>query len=216
MKKYIIVQPTQLHRPRRAAWAILLLSGICLTGCETAPVGVSSPPVGAVPAHAETIVLREGDTLNISFPTSPALNSSGQIQRDGNLSLPLIGDVPAAGLTLETLRANLVKRYEPQISSKEILVALSSSSFPVYLTGYVLRPGKIISAQPITVLEAVMEVGVDYTTANLKAVRVIRRENGVSHSYVLNLKLILDGKDTEPFYLKPEDVVYVPEKFSMF
>lgn len=216
MNKKSNVQPSLFSHPERAAWAILLLAGICLTGCGTARVDLPSPPVASAPAHAETIVLREGDTLNISFPTSPALNNSEQIQRDGNISLPLIGDVPAAGLTLDKLRANLVKLYEPQISSKEILVALQSSSFPVYLTGYVLRPGKITSAQPITVLEAVMEVGVDYTTANLKAVRVIRRENGVSHSYVLNLKLILDGKDTEPFYLKPEDVVYVPEKFSLF
>jgi len=216
MSKNQTIKLAVFPRPARPAWAILLLAGICLTGCETARVGPPSPPAAAVPPHAETIVLREGDTLNISFPASPNLNNSQEIRRDGNISQPLIGDVSAAGLTLEQLQARLVKLYEPQISSKEILVALQSSSFPVYLTGYVIRPGKIISTQPITALEAVMEVGVDYTTANLKAVRVIRREHGVSHSYVLNLKLILDGKDTEPFYLKPEDVVYVPEKFSMF
>ena len=54
------------------------------------------------------------------------------------------------------------------------------------------------------------------TTANLKDVRVIRNENGVMKKYSLNLKLILDGKSSQPFYLKPSDIIFVPERFSFF
>ena len=129
----------------------------------------------------------------------------------------MVGEVQAAGETPNDLQQNLIKLYAPQISSKEVIVTVESSAFPVYVTGCVIRPGKISSDKPMTALEAVMEAGgFDYAKANLKSVRVIRREEGVSKSYTLNLKLALNGKEDKPFYLKPSDIVYVPEKFSWF
>jgi protein involved in polysaccharide export with SLBB domain len=92
-----------------------------------------------------------------------------------------------------------------------------SSSFPVYVTGCVLAPGRVLSDQPITALEAVMQAGgFDYSRANLRKVHVIRRENDTSQSYVLNLKGVLKGDDKNDFFLQPNDIIYVPEKFSWF
>jgi hypothetical protein len=85
------------------------------------------------------------------------------------------------------------------------------------VTGCVIRPGKVSSDQPITALEAVMGAGgFDYAKANMKEVRVIRRENGASKSYVLNLKLVMQENDEHPFFLEPNDIVYVPERFVWF
>jgi len=107
--------------------------------------------------------------------------------------------------------------YAPQLTSKEVIVEVLNSSFPVYITGAVLRPGRISSDHPITALEAIMEAGgFDYTKANLKDVVVIRQEGNQTRNYTLNLKLIMDGKSSDPFYLKPADIIYVPEKFSWF
>lgn len=58
--------------------------------------------------------------------------------------------------------------------------------------------------------------GFDYTKANQRAVIVIRHEEGQVKNYTLNLNLVLQGKPSIPFYLKPSDIVYVPEKFSWF
>ena len=108
-------------------------------------------------------------------------------------------------------------RRASQISSKEVIVFVQSSSFPVFVSGAVIHPGKILSDHPITALEAVMEAGgFDYNTANLKSVKVIRNENGVMKNYVVNLKSILDGNANKPFYLKPSDIVYVPERLQIF
>jgi protein involved in polysaccharide export with SLBB domain len=83
----------------------------------------------------------------------------------------------------------------PQLSSKEVTVEVQSSSIPVYVTGAVLRPGKITSDHPITALEAIMEAGgFDYTKANLKAVVIIRQEGNQTKKYNLNLKLEMEGK----------------------
>ena len=85
--------------------------------------------------------------------------------------------------------------YAPQLTSKEVTVEVQSSSFPVYVTGAVLRPGKISSDHPITALEAIMEAGgFDYTKANLKNVEVIRQEGNQTKNYILNLKRVMEGK----------------------
>ena len=140
-----------------------------------------------------------------------------QIRRDGKITLPLVGEVEAVGLTPDGLKQKVVELYGTQIASKEVNVSLQTSTFPVFVNGSVIHPGKILSDHPITALEAVMEAGgFDYNTANLKNVKVIRNEKGSLKNYRLNLKAILDGKSDQPFYLKPGDIVFVPERFQMF
>jgi protein involved in polysaccharide export with SLBB domain len=69
----------------------------------------------------------------------------------------------------------------------------------------------------MTPLEAIMEAsGFDTAKANMKAVTVIRRENGHTEHHKLNLKRVLQGKETEDFELKPSDIIFVPERFSWF
>jgi len=229
---------------RSQAWLAALALGIAvltlMSGCETGPspfddaqtaatnspqpttpkqtpaVSTSAPTVPANSAPA-AYVLREGDILKVSFPGSPNLNSQQQIRSDGKITLPLIGEVNAAGLTPDALQKKLMDLYAPQLSTKEVTVEVQNSSFPVYVTGAVLRPGKISSDHPITALEAIMEAGgPDYTKANLKDVKVIRQEGNQTKNYILNLKRVMDGKESEPFYMKPSDIIYVPEKFSWF
>ena len=173
----------------------------------------------AAPAtnNPASYTLREGDILKISFPGSPNLNNQQQIRTDGKIQLPLIGEVDAAGLTPDALQKKLMSLYAPQLSPNEVTVEVQSSAFTVYVTGAVLRPGKISSDHPITALEAIMEAGgFDYIKANLKNVEVIRQEGNRTKNYRLNLKRVMDGKVSEPFYMKPADIIYVPEKFSWY
>jgi polysaccharide biosynthesis/export protein len=217
MKKYTTVKYSFTHLLPLLKFSMLLLAVFAFTGCQTSKLSESSKQIVSDQSHSEIITLREGDDLKISFPGSANLDTTQQIRRDGKISLPLVGEVQAAGETPDDLQENLIKLYAPQISSKEVIVTVESSAFPVYVTGCVIRPGKISSDKPMTALEAVMEAGgFDYEKANLRNVRVIRSENGVSKSYTLNLKLALNGNEDKPFYLKPSDIVYVPEKFSWF
>ena len=69
----------------------------------------------------------------------------------------------------------------------------------------------------MTALEAVMEAGgPDYAKANLKNVRITRLEAGQFRTFTVNLKEELEGKETQPVYLKPSDIIKVPEKFTWF
>ena len=176
--------------------------------------GAQSAPAAIV---TEAITLREGDVLKISFPGSPNLNKTATIRRDGMISLDLVGEVKAAGKTPADFEKELLDLYSTQLVSKQVTVEVQSSSFPVYISGSVLRPGRIVSDHPITALEAIMEAGgFDYVKADLKQVQVTRREAGGTRKYILNLKREMDGKGGEPFYLKPADIIYVPEKFNWF
>jgi polysaccharide export outer membrane protein len=217
MNKNLLTKNSLIHRSGLVNFSILLLAAFTFTGCGTTQLDEPAKKPVAEQPHSETIILREGDVLQISFPGSANLDTNQKIRRDGKIALPLVGEVTAAGLTPDELQDNLVKLYAPQISSKEVIVELESSSFPVFVTGCVVHPGKVLSDHPMTALEAIMESGgFDYTKANLKSVKVIRRKNDASENYTLNLKAVLDGSDHKPFYLEPSDIIYVPERFSWF
>jgi polysaccharide export outer membrane protein len=201
-------------KSRMLVAGLLVLAAVAFTGCVTEPPSVIA---NAGKGGSDLVILREGDTVKISFPSAPNLDATQQIRRDGKISLSLVGEVDAVGLTPDGLREKLAALVGPQIGSKEVNVALQTSTFPVFVNGSVMRPGKILSDHPITALEAVMEAGgFNSETANMKAVKVSRIEDGKYKNYQLNLKEILDGKNSQPFYLKPGDIVFVPERFQMF
>jgi polysaccharide export outer membrane protein len=165
----------------------------------------------------DSIVLREGDTIRVMFPGSPSLNTSQQIRRDGKITLPLLGEMKAAGFTAVELEKEVLKIFGAQLVNKEVNVIPESTAYWVFVTGAVGRPGKIVFDRPISALEAVIDAGVDYTKANLKKVTIIRRPEGrQAQYYQLNLKRELQGPAIAPFYLQPSDIVFVRERFSWF
>jgi polysaccharide biosynthesis/export protein len=213
-----------LNRNFPARIAILLVAAIialCSVGCTT------TSPVAAAEQAAQTqmaatqapdvVALKEGDVLKISFPSVPSMDTTQPIRQDGRITLPLIGEYAAAGKTTDSLSAELLQQYESQLVSKEVNVTLISSSYTLYVTGAVLRPGKIVTDRRITAFDAIMEAGgFDKTRANLKEVVVVRQEDGQTRSYTVNLDQVLSGGASAPFYLKSFDTVYVPTKFNWF
>jgi polysaccharide export outer membrane protein len=188
-----------------------------LTGCQTSKThsaGNSSLP----PKDSKDIVLREADVLKITFPGTENLDTIQAIRRDGKITLPMVGEMTAAGKTPVDFEKELVERYSKElVSYKDITVTVQSSTFPVFITGAVARPGKIIADHPMTVLEAIMESGgFDYQRAKMTAVKVIRTQDGKTHNYTVNLKGVINSSAIDIFYLQPNDIVYVPSKITWF
>ena len=180
----------------------------------------STPPSSGVPAHIPTDVqvLSAGDVIKISYPGTTSLpETEQQIRRDGRINLTIIGEVKAADKTPGELEKELIQAYSSQLTSKEVKVTVVTSAFAVYVGGAVMKPGKIMPPRALTVLDAIMEAGgFDETRANKKEVRVIRQEGSQVKTYYVNMKDVLNGVQSEPFYLKAHDTVYVPEKISWF
>jgi polysaccharide export outer membrane protein len=196
-------------------FAIALVFG-CQTPGQSGGSSALTPTAGNNRPD-NSIVLREGDTLKVTFPGAAKLDSLQQIRRDGKIVLPVFGEITAVNLTPAELEKQIVQQFGSQLVSKEVTVTLESSQFGVFINGAVLKPGKITSNRPITALEAIMEAGgFDYAKANLKAVKVIRTEGSSVKNFSLDFRGVLDGKNSEPFYVKPSDIIYVPEKFTLF
>lgn len=195
-----------------ATASLLVLAG--LTGCQTQNAAV---PTALESQAAEAQTIREGDVLKISFPGTQSLDSQQTVRRDGRITLPMVGEVRASGKTPSDLEKELLGLYASQLVSKEVSVTVVQSTFVVFVSGSVMRPGKLISDHPMTALEAVMEAG-GFTSskADSKNVVVIRNESGKTKNYSIDLKQILEGRSNEPFYLKPNDIIYVPERFTWF
>jgi polysaccharide biosynthesis/export protein len=215
----IKIKKDPIHQLRLVRFSALLIATLfALAGCKTDQF--VEPPQKTVSdqPHLDTIILREGDAVKIAIPDSPNLDTTQSIRRDGRITLPLVGDVVAVGITADQLQQNLIKLYSTQISSKELTVTVVSSSIPVFVTGAVMHPGKVLFDHPIMPLEAIMEAGgFDVTKADMKDVKVMRyNKEGRVETYFFNLNDLMKGKKIESFYLKPFDIITVPEKFNWF
>lgn len=198
-------------RVARALFATFALA--LITGCSTRP----AQTVSAIRVEPTVQQLNAGDVIRISFPGAQNLDTTQQIRRDGKVNLYMIGEVTAADKTPDTLERELVQAYSKELLSKEIKVTVVSSSFAVYVTGAVVRPGKILPDRAVTALDAIMEAGgFDNTRANTREVKVLRQVDGQIENHTLDLRAVMEGRQTQPFYLRSHDVVIVPEKFSWF
>ena len=162
------------------------------------------------------VSLTVGDVVKLSFPATPELNTAQKIRVDGKINAPMIGEVDAAGKRLGTFQDELAVLYKPHLKNNEVIVTLESSPVPVYVSGAVSKPGKIILDRPMTVLEAIMEAGGFGPMANMRKVRVIRLTKGQHHTQIVDLNPAMTGQPTKAFYVRADDVIYVPERAVNF
>jgi polysaccharide biosynthesis/export protein len=229
VKNFISIGKTRSLLARIFYFLLPLAVIITITGCQTDTLDTGVPSTGPQSAshpgspstnqiQSATLTLREGDTVKISFPGSPTLDTTQQIRTDGKIVLDLVGEVPAAGKTPEELKSDLLKLYDSQLTTKQIFVTVQSSTIQFYVIGAVLRPGPVTVDHPISVLDAIMEAGgFDETKANLKGVVVIQQQDGRTSRKVINLKKAFAGQEESPLMMiKQGDIVFVPERFTWF
>lgn len=171
-----------------------------------------APPIPAeVYRSRPSTTLAPGDTINVTFSGAPELNTTQKIQANGKVSLPTIGDVKASGRTITGLQSTLTSLYQPHLQDPTVVVALEEAAAGVYVSGEVLKPGKVPLDRPMTALEAIMEAGGFSKFANPKKVYVVRNEGGKNKRYVLNMNDALSGMGSSAFYVRPYDVIYVKQ-----
>jgi polysaccharide biosynthesis/export protein len=178
-----------------------------------------SPPTRGITAKdmvPTVLQLAPGDSVEITFPGATNLSGVHRIGPEGAITMPFVGQVEAAGKTAQELQADLLKLYEKELQDKEVIVTLVGSANIVYVTGAVGRPGRVEMARPMTALEAIMEAGGFTDTANRKKITIIRYEGDQNTTCTLNLEPLLSGGPVPPFYLRPRDIVHVPQKVQWF
>jgi polysaccharide export outer membrane protein len=171
------------------------------------------------PTEEEAAALGPGDLVDLKFFNAPELNDLQKVAPDGTLTLQLVGSVNVQGKTPDQVKQELVKMYEPRLKNPEITVILrSQESRKVSVMGEVFRPGIVLMNDHLTVLEALTYAG-GYRpdSAQIANVIIIRRQGNTAlvGSVDLRPSLGLEPPENEelvrPLYLRPGDVVYVPE-----
>ena len=195
---------------RKIALIAAAISLFSLLGCATIEPAKTPPEMASPPSPKLT--LAPGDVLDIKFYYAPELNESQAVRPDGKIFLQLIGEVDVRGKTPGELKDELAGAYSTQLRKPEVAVIIRSlSNRRVYVGGDVLRPGLIDIPHPITALEAIMQAGgFDYRRAEVSNVVIIRHKDGKRYGCALDFTAALSGKEFQPFFLEPQDIVYVP------
>src|SRR6266487_3890267 len=188
--------------------SILTFLALAGVGCQTEVNSTTLSGQAEVPKH---VILASGDVVKLTFSSAPELNQSQKVRVDGKLSLPLIGEVDAAGKTVGQLQSDLIQLYKPQLKTPEVTVSLEGSITTVTVSGAVAKPGKVAFERPTTVFQAIMNAGGPNEYGNLRHVRLHRIVNGVQRSQVFDLHGTLSGEETKPFYVRDGDVIVVPQ-----
>ena len=183
------------------------LLALALSACGTSNVDYTVPAGAAIATPQSTLAV--GDVIRVTYPGAPELDQKIKIQPGGKVGLPMVGSVQASGRAADSLQSSLTSMYKPHLNDPTVFVSLDQPAASVYVSGEVASPGKFALDRSFTALEAVMEVGGFTRLANPKKVYVIRTENGKQRRFVLNLDAPLSGSESQAFYLRPYDVVFV-------
>ena len=200
----------------RAACSLGLMAAL-LWGCAStsatldreAPAGSELSQFQAPPEYR----LLPGDQLDIKLFFNPELNETVLVRPDGKISLQLIDEVQAAGLTAAQLDTELTRLYAQELRKPAVTVIVRSfTGQRVYVGGEVTTPSLVPLTAGMTPLQAVMNAGGFKETAKPAGVIVIRK--GPDNRPIplrVDLQRIIDGETTaEDLQLQPYDIVYVP------
>lgn len=157
-------------------------------------------------------VIGEEDVLNISVWKELEITRTVPVRPDGKISLPLINDVQAAGLTPAQLGMTITEKLRKFIAEPQVTVIVTEiRSRRIYLLGEVSRAGAFPLLPNMTVLQALSSAGGFTQYANLKGIYVLRNENGKQVRYPFNYKEVIKGHRVEQnIILKPGDTIVVP------
>jgi polysaccharide export outer membrane protein len=183
---------------------LLLVVTLVCGGCQS-PLPLLPNPPGPHTA----VRLSPGDVIKVAYADESIPDQTQKIRRDGKVSLPLIGELTAAGKRVITLQNELVNRYEGKLDNNDVLVTLENGTATVTVSGFANRPGIYTFDRPTTVYQAVMQAGgvSDYgSPGNIHLTRIV---NGVQLSERISLRSTIQGDATIPTYVQDGDVVYI-------
>jgi polysaccharide export outer membrane protein len=168
---------------------------------------------GAGKPHDNTYVIGNDDVLAINVWKEPDISRSVPVRSDGNISLPLVGEVQAAGHTPHQLEADISNKLKNYISEPEVTVIVQeirSQKFNVL--GMVGRPGTYPLTNSMTVLDAIALTGGFRDFAKQKSVYILREKpDGTQSRLEFNYKDVIKGKNpAQNIKLQPRDTIVVP------
>jgi polysaccharide export outer membrane protein len=181
-----------------------------VTSPRAAPTAPTTPALVAG-AAADTYIIGASDVLNISVWKEPTFSGSLLVRPDGMISMPLLGDLQASGLTPLQLADQIAAKLKKFVQDPNVSVVVSQiHSKVVYLLGEVAKKGPIDMTPGMTLLQAIASSGGLTDYANTRKIYILRDEAGKHERIPVNYKEALKGDSALDLVLKPGDTIVVP------
>ncbi len=207
---------------RTGGMALLLLAAVLsgalwaqtAAGGEAGATPARGAAADATPAkpHDDSFVIGNDDVLAINVWKEPDISRSIPVRSDGKISLPLVGEVQAAGLTPLKLEKDIAGKLKNYIDEPEVTVMVQQvNSQKFNILGQVVRPGSYVIANSPTVLDAIALAGGFRDFAKQKSIYVLRQGAGGDSRIPFNYKDVSQGKNmAQNIKLQPGDTIIVP------
>jgi polysaccharide export outer membrane protein len=191
--------------------SVLAMMGIVLLPFSGAYAQETKPAANGL-SDTEEYRIGPEDALQIFVWKNETLSRVVSVRPDGKISLPLLGDVQAAGQSTRELRDVLVKRYAEFMAAPEISVIVNDvKSVKVSVIGEVPKPGRFELKSRTTVLDVIAMAGGFGQFASRSRMVILRPADGKMKRIPFNFnKAVSEGGEQENFYLQPGDIVVVP------
>jgi len=197
--------------------AVMLPAGMLAQGSSAVSSGgaagsdkPAAPGMSAAQPGSDYIIGAD-DTLHISVWKEPDLSETLPVRPDGKISMPLLGDVEAAGMSPTDLGNSIREKLKKYVADPRVTVVVTGmNSQRIFVTGEVTKPGTMTLLPHMTMLQALAASGFTQF-ANLKAIYLLRNENGKQVKLPFNYKEVVKGNHPEQnISLKPGDTIVVP------
>lgn len=180
------------------------------------PAPSAAPPPGVLPAGVTPppadYVIGPDDVLQVVFWREKELSSEVTVRPDGKVSLALLNDIQASGLTPDQLRKNVMDAAARFVTDPSVTIVVKTiNSRKVYVTGQVNKPGTFALTDAMTVLQMLALAGGLQEYADAQNILVMRMEQGQTKSFKFNYKDVRKGKNLQQnILLKPGDTIVIP------
>lgn len=200
---------------RKLGLTILLLAGLTAVGAWAQGTDKDKAKPAASQdsssTNQSTYLIGGEDVLRVDVWKEPDLTATLPVRPDGMISLPLLNDVQAAGLTPMQLAASITEKLKKYVADPRVTVVVTQmNSQRIFATGEVVHSGSMVLLPNMNVLQALSTAGFTQF-ANTKGIYILRIENGKQVKIPVNYKQLLKGEGIDSSILmKPGDTIVVP------
>lgn len=178
---------------------------------STEQVPAITQPKPLVMVNNSSYVIGAEDALQVTVWKEPTLTGTFPVRPDGMISMVLVGDVSAAGLTPMQLGKNIEARLKKYIQDPSVSVVVTAvNSQRIFVIGEVSKVGPLMLSPGMTPLQAISAAGGVTTFANSKRIYILRGAQGKQVKIPFNYKLALKGDNKQLISLQPGDTIVVP------
>lgn len=165
---------------------------------------------GDVVNDNDKYIIGPEDVLDIFVWKEESITKTVPVRIDGKISLPLLDDIQAAGLTPLQLKEEITKKLSGFVDNPTVTVTVKeANSYRVFISGEVKQPGIVHIRSEVTLVKLIIMVGGFTEWANKRKILIITKENGKEKRITANYNKIIDG-DIPDIVIKPGDTVIIP------